>query len=47
MVWVGSLAWEIPHAIAVARKKKKKKKRDIKEFGGGRNIMINVQTQDR
>ena len=46
MVWVGSLAWEIPHAIGVARKKKKKK-RDIKEFGGGRNIMINVQTQDR
>ena len=30
VVWVQSLAWEVLHAIGVAKKKKKKKRRGIK-----------------
>lgn len=25
MVWIGSLAWELPHAVGVAKKERKKK----------------------
>ena len=43
IVWVQSLAWELPHAIGMAKKKKKKKKKNLLEVNDSKDMSVLIE----